>query len=231
MPWATPSPERWGGARGGGPSGLAKRIRPEEVVRWLTGISTSFGGVSPHPASRADDSRRQLVNLGPGRLPVLEVEVVDLDEGRLPLGNILLGVDGVPRAGVDAGTAVDALVGVDVEHPARPHSGCSRPGRPRHMTCPSRGIVPRRPDGKRSPGAPPRHRRVLLHLVARPSTPVPARGSSRVAGAARPIGLARTGTPRGATRAGQGAPSRHSRLPVPLDLLERSPSRVARQCY
>src|ERR1035438_6297397 len=74
------------------------------------------GTPSPQEAGLCSDGRLELVDLlASGRL-VREVQLVDLDEGDLGGGDILLGEDGVHRAGIDAGAAIDALVRIDVDH-------------------------------------------------------------------------------------------------------------------
>src|SRR5207302_84415 len=75
------------------------------------------GGAQGRPSGGR--SWLQPVHLGPGAVLVLEVDLVDLDEAHLRGGHVLLGEDGIHRAGVDAGPAVDALVGVDVDHAVR----------------------------------------------------------------------------------------------------------------
>src|SRR3990170_1778753 len=55
------------------------------------------------------------LHLGPGSRLVLEPEGVDLGVLLLALGHVVLGEDGGDGAGRLAGTAVDALVGVDIE--------------------------------------------------------------------------------------------------------------------
>src|SRR6202011_5435075 len=52
--------------------------------------------------------------LGPGDVLVLEIDLVDLDEGHLGRRNVLFREDRVYRAGVNAGAAV---VRVDIDHP------------------------------------------------------------------------------------------------------------------
>src|SRR5437660_5862101 len=61
-------------------------------------------------------SRLHVAQLGPGDVLVLEVDLVDLDEAGLRVGDVFLREDGVDGAGVNAGPAIDALVGVDVDH-------------------------------------------------------------------------------------------------------------------
>src|SRR5438105_1719351 len=55
------------------------------------------------------------VDLRPRRILVLVPEGIDLREHLRRFGNVVLGEDGRDGAGRLAGTAVDALVGVDVE--------------------------------------------------------------------------------------------------------------------
>src|SRR5262249_3335224 len=52
-----------------------------------------------------------------GGVLVLEVVVVERRIVRPLLGDVLLGEDRLDRTRIDAGAAVDALVGIDVEHP------------------------------------------------------------------------------------------------------------------
>src|SRR5205823_1452623 len=56
------------------------------------------------------------VHLDAGGVLILEVDLVDVDELHLRGGHVLLREDGVDRAGIHTGAAVDALVGVDVHN-------------------------------------------------------------------------------------------------------------------
>jgi len=91
---------------------------PERAGRPLCAAhKTSAGAEGP----TGSGGRFDPANLFAGHGLVLEVDLVDLRERHLGGGDVLLGVDGVHRAGVDAGPAVDALVGIDEDHAVLVH--------------------------------------------------------------------------------------------------------------
>ena len=114
-----------------------------------TACSGSSSTCARPTATRSCARRRRRLSAPPSRWPAAappparEVVGVDL-RVLLPLvGELVLGEARVHRAGLDAGVAVDALLGVDVEHlgrvvvrARRASGGCSRPGRPRRRSCP-----------------------------------------------------------------------------------------------
>src|ERR1700682_4796984 len=73
-------------------------------------------GAQKQPAAASGDLRLHPRELGSRQRLVLEIDLVDVNEGDLSVGHVLLGVDRVHRARVDARATVDALVGVDVYH-------------------------------------------------------------------------------------------------------------------
>ena len=135
------------------PGGPGRGRRTARAVPGEVGQRDGRAAPAPGTAGRAPSSlvvllrgqrRDQRVVLGDqaqlggaaGRPEVVE----ELDVGLVVvgplLGDVVLVVDGLDRADRLAGTAVDALVGVDVERSARPRR-CSRPGIPRCRPCPS----------------------------------------------------------------------------------------------
>lgn len=70
----------------------------------------SLGAMGQHGRCQGDDS-------GLSRSLFEKVEPIELDELLGSGWQILLGEDGIDRAGGDAGAAVDALARIDVEHP------------------------------------------------------------------------------------------------------------------
>src|SRR6266700_7931757 len=72
-------------------------------------VASVISGPTPSPGIRVTACRAKSGLL-------LEVVDVDLDELRPLPRHLVLREDGVHRAGVDAGAAVDALIGIDVVH-------------------------------------------------------------------------------------------------------------------
>src|SRR6202521_5695477 len=73
-------------------------------------------GAQRQPGAASGDLRLKPRDLGSRQRLVLEVDLVDIYEGDLSVGHVLLRVDRVHWARVDARATVDALVGVDVDH-------------------------------------------------------------------------------------------------------------------
>src|SRR5438477_215997 len=98
------------------PAGWTSQSKFRPVASSTRMAASQISGPTPSPGSRVTACLAKEDGFG-GLL--LEVVGVDLDEVPPLLRDLVLGEDGVDRAGIDAGAAVDALVGVDEVHVGR----------------------------------------------------------------------------------------------------------------
>src|ERR1700694_3120128 len=90
------------------PAGWTSQSNSTPVASSSRTDASQISGPTPSPGSRVTAC---LVNPSSREL-FLEVVDVDLDEVPPLFGNLVLGIDGVDRAGIHARAAVDALVGI-----------------------------------------------------------------------------------------------------------------------